>query len=121
MGGLEGDYVLLAANDLGMHCADQDHQVFGILPPFNVVHAQVVKRGFSPVIMNDELIEVDYLATSSPNDPVGGIIYRQIVMFIPVLDLITKNWQLCAATTALILTLSGRLLPMASLTTSRAL
>ena len=70
--GLEGDYVLLAANDLGMHCADQDHQVFSILPPFNVVHAQVVKRGFSPVLMDDELIEVDYLATSSLDDPVGA-------------------------------------------------
>jgi hypothetical protein len=70
--GLKGDYVLLAANDLGMHCADQDHQVFSILPPFNVVHAQVVRRGFSPVLMNDEAIEVDYLATSSPNDPVGA-------------------------------------------------
>lgn len=70
--GLQGDYVLLAANDLGMHCADQDHQVFSILPPFNVVHAQVIKRGFSPVLMDDESIEVDYLATSSPNDPVGA-------------------------------------------------
>lgn len=67
-----GGYVLLAANDLGMHCADQDHQVFSILPPFNVVHAQVVQRGSSPVIMNDELIEVDYLATSSPTDPVAA-------------------------------------------------
>lgn len=71
-GGVEGEYVLLAANDLGMHCADQDHQVFSILPPFNVVHAQVVKRGFTPVIMDDELIAVDYLATSSPDDPVGA-------------------------------------------------
>lgn len=71
-GGLKGDYVLLAANDLGMHCADQDHQVFSILPPFNVVHAQVIQRGFSPVIMDDEMIEVEYLATSSSNDPVGA-------------------------------------------------
>lgn len=32
-------YTVLAANDLGMHCADLDYQIFSILPPFNVVHA----------------------------------------------------------------------------------
>ncbi|WP_455219121.1 hypothetical protein, partial [Kaarinaea lacus] len=38
-------YTLVAANDLGMHCADLDYQVFSILPPFNVVHAQVIQKG----------------------------------------------------------------------------
>lgn len=66
-----GDYVLLAANDLGMHCADQDHQIFSILPPFNVVHAQVVRKGNTPVLMDDQNISVEYLATSSPLDPVA--------------------------------------------------
>ena len=28
-----------------MHCADLDYQIFSILPPFNVVHAQVVQTG----------------------------------------------------------------------------
>ena len=55
------DYVLLAANDLGMHCADQDHQIFSILPPFNVVHAQVVKKGSVPVLMDDQNISLEYL------------------------------------------------------------
>lgn len=71
-GGLNGNFVVLAANDLGMHCADQDHQVFSILPPFNVVHAQVIQRGRSPVLMDDSAMSVDYLATSSPTDPVGA-------------------------------------------------
>ncbi len=35
---------VLAANDLGMHCTDKEFSVFSILPPFNVVNAQVVKR-----------------------------------------------------------------------------
>jgi hypothetical protein len=69
---LDGNYVLLDANNLGMHCADQDYQVFSILPPFNVVHAQVVQRGFPPAIMDDELIGVAHLATSSPTDPVAA-------------------------------------------------
>ena len=67
-----GDYALLAANDLGMHCADLDYRVFSILPPFNVVHAQVVRKGQNggdPRIEDDSNIEVVYSATSNPIDP----------------------------------------------------
>jgi hypothetical protein len=43
------DYVILAWNDLGMHCCQDDYSYFLILPPFNTVHAQVIKRGVGPV------------------------------------------------------------------------
>ena len=66
-----GDYVVVAANDLGMHCADLDHQVFSILPPFNVVHAQVIEKGASPRILEDNTVDVFYSAASNPNDPAG--------------------------------------------------
>lgn len=36
------NFKVLANNDLGMHCVDKDFSVFSILPPFNVVNAQVV-------------------------------------------------------------------------------
>ena len=40
--GLNGDYALLAWNDLGMHCVDgDDYSVFSILPPYNNLHAQL--------------------------------------------------------------------------------
>jgi Carboxypeptidase regulatory-like domain len=39
------DYVILAWNDLGMHCAQDDYSYFLILPPFNTLHVQVMKRG----------------------------------------------------------------------------
>jgi hypothetical protein len=68
-----GPFKVLAANDLGMHCADLDYQIFSILPPFNVVHAQVIERGTSsssPVIRDDTGIKVTYHAVSNPNDPV---------------------------------------------------
>ncbi|MCM0080869.1 carboxypeptidase-like regulatory domain-containing protein [Geomonas sp. Red32] len=39
------NYVILAWNDLGMHCAQDDYSHFMILPPFNTLHAQVFKRG----------------------------------------------------------------------------
>jgi len=68
-------HVILAANDLGMHCADQDDSIFSVLPPFNVLHAQVIKRGSSdndpPVVLSDSQVSVVYSAASSPNDPVG--------------------------------------------------
>lgn len=38
-------YVILAWNDLGMHCDQDDYSYFGVLPPFNTLHAQIFRRG----------------------------------------------------------------------------
>ena len=38
-------YRLLATNDLGMHCMDREFSIFSILPPFNVIRAQVTGPG----------------------------------------------------------------------------
>lgn len=43
-----GSYVMFANNDLGMHCMNQDFSELMILPPFNTVHAQVIRRGAEP-------------------------------------------------------------------------
>ncbi len=40
------NYTILAWNDLGMHCTQDDFSYFLILPPFNTVHVQVIKRGY---------------------------------------------------------------------------
>ena len=64
-----GTHALLAANDLGMHCADLDYQIFSILPPFNVVHTQVIERGGEPRLLDDTEVDVVYSAASSANDP----------------------------------------------------
>ena len=62
----DGAYAVLANNDLGMHCADSDYRVFSILPPFNVVHAQVIKRGATPTLMSPvDGIGVTYEAVAS--------------------------------------------------------
>ncbi|WP_345969978.1 hypothetical protein WCX72_12010 [Sulfurimonas sp. HSL1-6] len=43
--GTVADYTLLAWNDLGMHCMDgKDFSVFSILPPYNNLNAQLIKR-----------------------------------------------------------------------------
>ncbi len=54
-----GDYVVIAWNDLGMHCYDDDFSVFSILPPYNTLWAQVIKRGTNPEIITDG-ITVEY-------------------------------------------------------------
>ncbi|MEO8508762.1 MAG: cytochrome C [Betaproteobacteria bacterium] len=66
---------VLASNDLGMHCADLDYQIFSILPPFNVVRAQVVQTGTStakPRLLSGADADVSYRATSSSVDPAGA-------------------------------------------------
>ncbi|MHC1744560.1 MAG: PKD domain-containing protein [Syntrophobacteraceae bacterium] len=63
---------VLAANDLGMHCGDLDHRIASILPPFNVVHAQVVRKGALPAlpqVLTDLDSEVVYSAASNVKDP----------------------------------------------------
>ncbi|MEI6576760.1 MAG: T9SS type A sorting domain-containing protein [Bacteroidota bacterium] len=40
-----GDYVILGWNDLGMHCANKNNSKFTILPPYNNLMVQVIKRG----------------------------------------------------------------------------
>jgi hypothetical protein len=70
-----GNYTIVAANDLGMHCADLDYQIFSILPPFNVVHAQVIQRGTNdnePRLLDNSTINVFYNASSNPVDPAGA-------------------------------------------------
>lgn len=71
--GAGGDsFAVLAANDLGMHCADLDYQIFSILPPFNVVHAQVIKKGTKPMLLDNNTVDVYYSGASSLLDPAGA-------------------------------------------------
>jgi hypothetical protein len=67
------NYKVLAANDLGMHCADLDDQIFSILPPFNVVHAQVIRTDTGPSLVSTDShpgMTVVYSAVANPDDPV---------------------------------------------------
>ncbi|NOQ90667.1 MAG: PKD domain-containing protein [Gammaproteobacteria bacterium] len=67
----QSDYVLLSINDLGMHCGDFDTRISSVLPPFNVMHTQVIRRGSEPDILTPaDGVEVVYSASSNPNDPI---------------------------------------------------
>ncbi len=60
---------VLAFNDLGMHCMDREFSVFSILPPFNVVHSQVVLRDADgkPYLADDGEVDVLYDAATDPS------------------------------------------------------
>ncbi|RLA55249.1 MAG: hypothetical protein DRR04_14935, partial [Gammaproteobacteria bacterium] len=68
---LDPDYAIVAINDLGMHCGDLDTRISSILPPFNVLHSQVIVRGNGslPRIMGEGEVDVYYSAASNPDDP----------------------------------------------------
>jgi len=67
---INATHQVLAFNDLGMHCADLDYSTFVILPPFNVVHSQVIERGNTPRILNATQVNVSYRAAQ---DGAGSI------------------------------------------------
>ncbi len=54
-----GNYVLLGWNDLGMHCYNRSFQDLAVLPPYNTLWAQVIKRGDPPQIVTQG-IRVQY-------------------------------------------------------------
>ncbi len=51
-----GEYVVIGWNDLGMHCYNPDFQDLAVLPPFNTLYAQVIRRGDPPQIITSDLI-----------------------------------------------------------------
>ncbi|MEJ2309262.1 MAG: Calx-beta domain-containing protein [Gammaproteobacteria bacterium] len=59
---------ILAINDLGMHCGDLDTRIASILPPFQVLLAQVIQQGEEPTL-NPPGVDLFYSAASNPNDP----------------------------------------------------
>lgn len=54
-----GDYAVFAWNDLGMHCLNPTYDKLVILPPYNTINAQVIKRGNPPEVITSE-ITVEY-------------------------------------------------------------
>ena len=48
---LTGTHLVVGYNDLGMHCMQSDFSQMMILPPYNTLHAQVIRRGAEPEIV----------------------------------------------------------------------
>jgi hypothetical protein len=69
-----GDATVLAANDLGMHCMDKEFSVFSILPPFNVINAQVVFRDADgrPYLADETGVDVFYDAVADASGSISS-------------------------------------------------
>jgi len=76
-------YVAFAWNDLGMHCLNPTYDQAVILPPYNTVWVQVVKRGDPPQIVTAG-IRVDY-AIQNNTYSYGKRSYGQFWDFMPQL------------------------------------
>ena len=48
---VDSEYIVLAWNDLGMHCLNPTYDQAVVLPPFNTVWAQVIRRGNPPEVV----------------------------------------------------------------------
>jgi len=66
------DYQIFAVNDLGMHCMDEEYSVFSILPPFNTLHAQVIKTGREPELLGPDRVEVRYSAIADASGSINS-------------------------------------------------
>ena len=58
---VNGGWTLIAWNNLGMHCMDSDYSVFSILPPYNVINAQLLDAN-GKLVKNSTGITVTYEA-----------------------------------------------------------
>jgi hypothetical protein len=62
-------YTAFAWNDLGMHCLNPTYDAAVILPPYNTVWVQVVKRGTPPEIVTAGLtVEYSMVGNTSSHD-----------------------------------------------------
>lgn len=53
------EYVLLAWNNLGMHCISDSYSNWVLLPPANDIYAQLIRRGDKPEVIT-EGVEISY-------------------------------------------------------------
>lgn len=71
-----GEYVVLAWNDLGMHCLNPTYDMAVLLPPYNTVWAQVIRRGDPPRVVTSGLTAayriVDNTYSDGKTDSFGG-------------------------------------------------
>jgi hypothetical protein len=66
-------YTLVAWSELGMHCMDgKDYSVFSVLPPYNVIHAQLLKKGNPPVPVTAG-VTITYQATADAAKSINTI------------------------------------------------
>jgi len=66
----QGEWTIVAWNDLGMHCLDADFSKFAILPPYNTIHAQLLDAT-GQLVTNPAGITVTYEAVADPGGSIN--------------------------------------------------
>lgn len=65
-------YALIAWSELGMHCIDgKDYSVFSVLPPYNIIHAQLVQKTEPPIIITTG-VTITYQATADTKGSINS-------------------------------------------------
>jgi len=65
-------YVLVAWSELGMHCIDgKDYSVFSVLPPYNIIHAQLIQKTEPPTIVTTG-VTITYQSTADTKGSVNS-------------------------------------------------
>ena len=65
-------YALMAWSELGMHCIDgKDYSIFSVLPPYNIIHAQLVQKTEPPVIVTTG-VTITYQATADTTKSINS-------------------------------------------------
>lgn len=78
---IDTPYVVFSYNDLGMHCMQDDFSQFLILPPYNTVHAQVIRRGHSPDIETSDLtVTYSFIGNTRSADKTNFWTYDQALL-----------------------------------------
>lgn len=68
-----GGYVVTAWSELGMHCIDgKDYSVLSVLPPYNTLHAQVIKIGEPPIVVSDVTVTYEAMADTTGSTNVSS-------------------------------------------------
>jgi len=64
-------YRLTAWSELGMHCIDgKDYSVFSVLPPYNIIHAQLMTLADPPVLVTSG-VNITYRAVADPSGSIN--------------------------------------------------
>jgi len=67
-------YVLLAFNDLGMHCISDNDKYFSFLPPANTLWSQLIKRGPKPELITGN-VRMEYEVEEGFKNPVAHVLF----------------------------------------------
>lgn len=65
-------YTLMAWSELGMHCMDgKDYSIFSVLPPYNIIHAQLIQKTDPPTIINSG-VTITYQSTADTKGSINS-------------------------------------------------